>query len=679
MRKAPPVLAAFLVAVFLPVSCARWGGARRVRVGSPDGKNVFILTCPRNAAGGLLLYAVTRSSKPLLQPSALRIRLSDGEDIAAEAKVLAVGKGRIEESFSRPWGKSRIVRDNYSCARVRLESRGGIFWELELRAYDEGVAFRYGFPGGGNPEPIVLEQESTEFRLAGNPNLLLTTTETPAWSHEHLYTRTPLALVPAGCLIEMPVLAVWPDGTSAALTEAAVRDFAGMYLRRDPDSDEPLLQAWLSPRLDGSGAAVRGSAPLRSPWRVIMISARPGGQVESNLLACLNHPPSGDFSWLRPGKSTWHWWNGTAEEGLPLRRLLDDFEYHRRYIDFCARHGIAYHSVVADTHPWYAQTQEGFAPGPDTDVTRPRRGLDLQSIISYAESKGVGIRLWVHWRALEGRLEEAFSRYEDWGVRGLMVDFLDRDDQEMVRFCERVLDSAGRHKLHIQFHGSFKPSGEDRTYPNLFNREGVLNLEYLKGGMKCDPQHNVDVAFTRSLAGPTDYHLGGFRSVSKSSFWPRNINPVVIGTRCHHLALYVVYENPMPMVCDSPDAYEGQPGFEFIEEVPTTWDETHFVTGEAGEYMVVARRSGSTWYLGGVTNDVARRIRLPLEFLGPGAWKVKLFRDGSMDVEKPNAVRIEEREVSLGRPLEVDCASGGGFAAIISLGGDGASQDLDLE
>jgi alpha-glucosidase len=341
------------------------------------------------------------------------------------------------------------------------------------------------------------------------------------------------------------------------------------------------------------------------------------------------------------------------------------FEYHRAYIDFCAAHGIAYHSIVSDKKPWYTQTAEDFAPGPDTNVLKPRAGLDLARIIAYGKEKGVGIRLFVHWQALAPHLEEAFTLYEGWGIAGLMVDFLDSDDQEIVNFCWRVLESAARHHLLIQFHGSYHPTGEQRTYPNFNNREGALNLEYLKWGMKCDPQHNVDVAFTRAMAGPLDYHLGGFRSLAKSDFRARIINPNVLGTRCHHLALYVVFENPMPQVCDTPEAYEGQPSFAFIETVPTTWDETRFLDGRAGEFMAVARRHGADWYLAGITNDTPRRLSIPLAFLRTGERELTLYRDGSMDAEEPNAIKIERRAVSAGETLVVDLATGGGFAAVV--------------
>ena len=304
-------------------------------------------------------------------------------------------------------------------------------------------------------------------------------------------------------------------------------------------------------------------------------------------------------------------------------------------------------------------------PSPDADVRTARPELELPKIIDYARQRGVGIRLWVHWKPLSEHLEEAFALYEAWGVRGLMVDFLDRDDQEMNDFTERMLESAARHHLHIQIHGSPKYSGEQRTFPNLFNREGVMNLEYLKWSDGVTPAHSVNVAYTRALAGPVDFHLGGFRSVSRAEFKPRDRAPLVMGTRCHNLALYVVYENPMPMVADDPTAYEGQPGFDFIAEVPTTWDETRFLIGEPGEYVVIARRRGDAWYVGGITNWTPREIDVPLDFLAPGEFEAKLYVDGSLDESRPNAVRKQQLAVRSATPMHVSMAPGGGFVAVL--------------
>lgn len=390
---------------------------------------------------------------------------------------------------------------------------------------------------------------------------------------------------------------------------------------------------------------------------MVLLADRAGKLIESNLLLCLNDPPTEDYSWARPGKTTWHWWNG--DPGM-------DFATHQRYIDFCADHGIAYHAVVADDRPWHVQSRKDFAPGPDTDILTPRPELELPRILAYAKDKNVGIRLWAHWKPLAERLDAAFAQYQAWGVQGLMIDFLDRDDQEMVNFCQRALESAARHHLHIQFHGSYKPSGEQRTFPHLFNREGVLNLEYLKWSKRCTPPHNVGVAYTRLLAGPLDYHLGGFRSAPRDAFSPRNEDPFVLGTRCHQLAMYVVYENPMPMIADAPQAYEGQVGFDFVAQVPTTWDQTRFLAGEPGEYVVVARRKGDRWYVGGMTNWTARELALPLEFLDAKSYQLVLYQDGSRDESNPNAIRRDERQIACDDDVCVDLAPGGGFAAVFT-------------
>jgi alpha-glucosidase len=399
---------------------------------------------------------------------------------------------------------------------------------------------------------------------------------------------------------------------------------------------------------------------------VVLLADLAGELIENNVLLCLNDPPKGDFSWAKPGKTSFHWWNGTVEHGTQSTPEVN-FAIHKKYIDFCAAHNIRYHTVigVAESRPWYVQGgKTGYDPRPDSDICTSRPDIDLPRILEYAKDKGVAIRFWVHWKPLSENLEKAFAKYEEWGISGLMVDFMDRDDEQMVEWQEEVLKSAARHQLHIQFHGSYKFSGEQRTYPNLFNREGVLNLEYLKWTDLCTPQHDVDIAYTRLLAGPVDYHLGGFRAVARDDFKPRDEKPEVLGTRCHQLAMYIVFENPMPMVCDFPEAYEAQPGFDFLVDAPTTWDETRFVAGEPGEYVVVARRSGKDWYLGGIANWTSRKLKLPLEFLGNGSFEADVRTDGALDGSNPNEIRRDKRIVKSSESLELAMASGGGVAAV---------------
>jgi alpha-glucosidase len=602
-------------------------------------------------------------------PSPLGPVLAAGGNLGAGARVVGVGTGNAEDHFPLLWGKAARVDAKWREGSVRLQSATGIEWHVDLRAYDDGVAFRYRIPEQGALGEVELREEITEFRLDGEPTAMFSGYDNFTSSHEATFESKPVGEIPSAKLLEMPLLVTWADGPAAAITEGRVRRFAGMYLQR-AEGESNVLRARLSPLPSRKDVCVAGKAPIESPWRVVLLGDHAGKLLESNLLLCLSDRPSeagGGFRWAKPGKTSFHWWNGEFEEFYKEPGSGKEFEKHKRYIDFCATHGIAYHSVTGDGRPWYVQKEPGYAPPqPDADVLTPRPDLRLPEIVEYARERGVGIRLWVHWKSLEGdMLEKAFSRYEAWGVAGLMVDFLDRDDQEMIEWTDRMLESAARHKLHIQIHGSPKFSGEQRTFPHLFNREGVLNLEYLKWTDTVTPQHNVNVAYTRALAGPVDYHLGGFRSASRATFEPRNALPFVLGTRCHHLALYVVYENPMPMVADVPEAYEGQAGIDFLAEVPTTWDETRFVAGEPGEFIVMARRKGDAWYLGGITNWTRREVVVPLDFLDAGEFAARVHVEGSMDEERPNEVDVRELALDATSPLAVSLAPGGGFVAVI--------------
>jgi alpha-glucosidase len=310
------------------------------------------------------------------------------------------------------------------------------------------------------------------------------------------------------------------------------------------------------------------------------------------------------------------------------------------------------------------QTRNGLFPGPGTDATRPRADLDLEAIADYATRHGVRLWTWVHQGAVRGRVEPVFAALERLGFGGVMVDFLDRDDQDTVEFAEDVLRAAGRHHVLVHFHGMYKPTGWQRTFPWLMNHEGALNLEYLKWSDRCTPEHDLLIAFTRLLAGPVDYHLGGFRAVRRADFEPRHVAPNVLGTRCHQLALYVAFDNPNPMVADYPAAYRDQPGFDFVAAVPTWWDETRVLEAEVGRWLATARRRGSEWWLGGLGAVARREVALPLTFLGPGRHALRLWRDGPEGAD-PNLLSVEERTVTARDVLRAVVVEDGGFVARI--------------
>jgi alpha-glucosidase len=651
----------FLLVFSVGIPSACWADTPVATVSSPNEKNSISIYHDGEQEG--LTYDVHRNGRTILEKSALHLTLAKFGDLAQSSRITSTEADEVDESITPAWGKAKHIDNTYSSGKLELESATGVKWELEIRAYDDAVAFRYVIPKQAKLDHVAIESEKTEFRLAGNPTMLYMVCESVATNFEGLYKTAPLADLPTGALLGQPLLATWPDGSAAAISEARLRHYAGMFLVRG-GGDKTLLHARHATLPGKAPTIVESNTPVESPWRVIMLADKAGKLLESNVHVCLNDPPSGDFRWFEPGKTTWHWWNGTADEGLGFPAGMN-FQTHKRYIDFCAEHGIKYHAVVADNRPWYVQSKDGYFPGPDTDILTPRPELDLPRILEYAKSRGIGIRLWVHWKPLNARLDEAFATYHQWGVKGLMIDFLDRNDQEMVEFSDRVLKAAQKYQLNIQFHGSYPPTGEEYTFPNLVNREGVLNLEYAKWTRKCNPEHDVQVAYTRALAGPTDYHLGGFRSAARSSFKPHAVSPNVLGTRCHHLALYVIFENPLPMVSDVPSAYENQPGFDFIEQVPTTWDATRFLAGEAGEYVAVARRKGKDWYLGGITNWTAREVRIPLDFLESNTAEMTLYRDAANSSEQPNHLEIEQRKVRKDESLLIRLAEGGGFAAVI--------------
>jgi alpha-glucosidase len=285
----------------------------------------------------------------------------------------------------------------------------------------------------------------------------------------------------------------------------------------------------------------------------------------------------------------------------------------------------------------------------------------MKAVCDYAAKLGVGIRVWVHWAALYPKIDSAFTNFEKWGIKGMMVDFMNRDDQEMVNIQTEILQKAAQHHLHIQFHGAYKPTGINRTYPNELTREGTLNYEADKWNPEgITPDHDIMMPFTRMLAGSTDYHLGGFRAVPASQFKTQYTRPLVLGTRCHMLAMYVVLENYLQMVCDYPAAYEGQPGFEWLKTIPTIWDETKVPLAKLGEYITIARRKGTDWYIGTITNHSGRNLDLPLNFLGEGTYKAEIFADATDSQDYPDHLVKQVKSVFKTDTLKLIIAPSGG-------------------
>lgn len=649
---------AVLAAWLAPVAAAAQEGVHELR--SPDGRIGVTVRVPLAAAGEVPSWSLQFRGRELMADGRFGLVLDGGTNLFAGAVVSSAVARELNERVPILFGKAERTRARARELRLCLRAAGGRGLVLLLRAYDDAFAFRYEIAGAPDEAPLRIAAETTAFGLAGAALVHATWLAHFRTSHEFPVQSTPLAEIPDGQLLDTPLTAEFPGGAALAITEAALRRYAGMSLRRDAASGR--LAAALSPRDDG--LAVVAAAPLVTPWRVVLVGDGVGALLESNTLYCLNEPPDFDTSWIRPGKLTWPWWNHylfEAERGEPILSV----ESARKHLDWCAENGIAYHAIVADESdtPWYRQGRRGLFPDATTDPTQVRAELDLAAIRTLAGGRGVGLWTWVHHAAIRGRVEEAFAAMARLGWSGVMVDFLDRDDQATVEFAEEVLAAAARHRVLVHFHGMYKPTGWQRTFPHLMNHEGSLNLEYLKWSASCTPEHTLRVVFTRMLAGPMDYHLGGFRAVPPAAFQPRNEAPLVLGTRGHMLGLYVCLDNPAPMVADYPAAYRDQPGFDCIREVPTWWDETRVLQAEVGRSLVSARRRGSVWWLGAIAAGEAREIAVALDFLPAGEHALRLWRDGAGVAEDPNQLEIEERDVRAGEVLHVPVGPDGGFVA----------------
>lgn len=629
---------------------------QNISLSSPDGKLKFLLKITPESVS----YEVNYKKQPLVDNSLLGFSFDSGE-FGSGLKTGKVRRRKIDETYELAVGKVSSARNHCNELVVPLQEKTapGRLINLVVRAFNDGVAFRYEFPEQEKWNSYIMYDEKTQFNLNGNPMALLMYLPGYINTHEGVYKHIAYNKIAKKRLIEMPVTLEFENGTFMSITEAAIRDYAGMYLVKEKNG----FTGKLSPRIGQEKIKVEiKEFPHRTPWRVLSISDRVGGLLETNILTSLNEPCKiEDTSWIKPCRTTFTWWNGNVVPDSTFSPG-NNFETNKYYIDFAARNGLDAHGIYgyAET-PWYYDDNFNFGwAGPNADITRPIPCLNLPRIAEYAKSKGVGMHLWVHWRPLYDKLDEAFALYEKWGVKGLMVDFLDRNDQEMIRIQEEILQAAARHRLFIQFHGSSKPSGLVRTYPNEFTREGTLNYEVCKWDTLVNADHDISVPFTRMLAGPTDYHLGGFRALPRSEFKIQYVNPYVMSTRCHMMAMYVVLENHLTSLCDTPKAYEGQPGFEVLRTVPGTWDEMRVPLAELNKYVTVARRSGADWWVGTLNNGTIRTLNLTLDFLGDGRYRAEIYTDAADADKNPNHLNKEVRTVTRKDSIELPLAADGG-------------------
>lgn len=636
--------------LLFPAALALFGQSS-VTVSSPDARLVLTFETVK----GQLVYSVTFRGKPLIDRSSLQLQLQgQREPLGSDVAIVKQTPSQVDEQYHLVTGKTSTVRNHYNALRLALEEpNGGRSLAIEARAYDEAVAFRYVVPDQNSIREFRLTKEATEFRISKDATAYALVLPHFRTMYESEYIKLNVSAfansngLSTTNLIGLPLLMNVPGVAWMAITEADLRNYSSMYLvNPSPAWGGHYFESKLAPG-DDPNVVVTGTLPHHSAWRVLLVADQPGQLIESNVIKSLN-PESviQDTSWIHAGLTAWDWWSGSiGPDGQPAFTTAT----MKYYVDFAAQSGFPYMLVDAG---WSVHG----------DITKMNGRVDIPELVRYAATKNVKIWIWMSYVEADAQMEEAFPLYEKWGVAGLKIDFVERDDQRGIDFYYRAAHEAAEHHLMLDFHGATKPTGLERTYPNVLGYEAVLGMEQSRAGDRDNPDHRLTIPFTRMLAGAMDYTPGGFNNVTRDEFMARSPHPMVMGTRAQQLAMYAVYDAPFQMVSDTPSAYKDQPAFDFIQHAHASWDETKVLNGLPGEYITLVRRSGDEWFLGSMTNWTGRELDLPLTFLGPGRYTAEIYADADDADQYPKSVRITKQIVDRSKHLKAKLADGGGYA-----------------
>jgi alpha-glucosidase len=677
----PICLGVCFLAVFVFQGCA----TKPLTLNSPNGDLTISFKIKSNPQpylpGERAYYSVSYKGRPILTDSPLGIQFKGAPPLDRDFEIVGTQLASQDHTWDWRLGAESRIRDHYNQLTVALRENRQPNRRLDvvLRAYDTGVAFRYVLPQQASLGKFRISNEETGFYFARPGSAYALEAGSFNNNYEGEFRHIGLGDIQPRSLVGLPLTLQLAGGPWVALLEADLTDYAGLYVRGAPGVANG-LRCELAPLPDHLDEAVIGVTPKSTPWRVLLISSRAGGLIEASdpMILNLSTPvqiPS--TPWIHPGKTSWDWWSGDYAKDVSFKPGMNTATMEH-YIEFSARAHLPYMLLDAGWSPDYGGVCSKLKPGASTipdrrwcienDITRWVPQVNLPEILKYAKHRNVKILLWIHWTAAVKQMDKAFPLYEKWGVAGVKVDFMSNvpDDQPTVNLYRKIVSTAARYHLLVDIHGAYKPAGLRRTYPNLITREGVMGMEYSKWSRLASPTHGVMIPFTRMLAGPMDYTPGCFHNATQAAFRPQHVQPMCQGTRANQLAMYVVYLSPLQMLSDYPEDYLGQPGFEFLEKVPTVWDETKVLNGEPGEYVTIARRGDHNWYLGSMTNWTSRNLEIPLSFLGEGQWRAEMFADGPNADQDATSLAISTRRVTSNDKLAAHLASGGGMAVIFS-------------
>lgn len=622
---------------------------KHLSLSSPDKRILLNLS-----AGETLAYTLQLERQPLIDHATVSFKTDaetrSGWKIRRSAKTSH--SGTLHPVI---WQKSASIKDEYN--QLRIDFTNGL--SLEWRAYNNGVAWRW-ITSHKKPYIVLEEQAQWELDKSGRswyPE------ESGFFSHNERQYRNYRIDSIGDKLASLPAL-FDVRGTRLLFTESDLWNYAGMWLRGDgngglkavfpgypkekkitSDRDEQV------PARENFIAKVNG--PQSFPWRIIMIAEDDNDLLSNQLVYQLARPAEDDYSWVKPGKVQWDWWHLNNIYNVDFRAGINNDTY-KYYIDFASEYGIEY--VLLD---------EGWC---DTrDLMKQAKDINVEELAAYAKQKNVDILLWTSWLVLDKQLDIALDKFAEWGIKGIKVDFMQRDDQDMVNYYEKIAKAAAKRKMLVDFHGAYKPTGWLRTYPNVLTSEGVLGNEISKFAGSIDPEHTTTIPFIRMAAGPMDFTPGGMLNVQKKAFAAVQDEPMTLGTRCNQLAMYVVYESPLQMLCDMPTHYYKEPeAMQFLEAVPVVWKNTIPLQSRIGDYVVLAREAANgEWFIGAMTDWTPRELDVQLSFLPDGKYKMQIWQDGINADRNAKDFKLLTLNVDKNTTLKIKMMKGGGYAARI--------------
>src|SRR5205809_2471938 len=537
-------------------------------------------------------------------------------------------------------------------------------YSVVFRSYNEGAAYR--FETSLPQQQVKIYREEVRFNFPGDATVFYPQEDSMFSHNERRYVPQRLKEIDPAFIATMPAVVDAGEGAKLAIAETDVEDYPGMWLH---GTNGPALVGTFPHyplkeklekdrdfRVAEAAEYIAVTSGTRTyPWRLVGIVEKDGDLLTNQIVWLLEKPSQlQDTSWIKPGKVAWDWWNAHNVYDVDFKAGINTQTY-KYYIDFAARYGIEY--IILD-EGWYKL-------GNLLEVVPE---INMEELTAYAKQKNVGIILWVIWKTLDDQLEPALNQFAKWGVKGIKVDFMQRSDQLLIDYYHKISREAAKRKMLVDFHGDQKPATMTRTWPNLINAEGVRGLEWSKWSVETEPEHNVTLRFTRMFLGPMDYTPGAMLNAQKDSFAAIFHHPMSLGTRCHQLAMYIVYESPLQMLADSPSNYLREPQvMDFLAPVPTQWDETKVLDGRIAEFVVVARRNGRDREIGGMTNWTSRELEIDLSFLPQGNFSMEAFQDGANADRYGSDYKVTKSQVNHTTKLKVTLAPGGGWAARIIL------------